>query len=177
MHRNTHPFILSGGASGGEDSGSHGGGGAHLAALAAATLGAMTSVIVRKIGHDERSVVLMLYPMVASFMVMAFALPFVYIPVPIEHFGLMGAMALLGLLGTWFQNQKLGAWLTGLVTLTFMALVAFWALPSTEALVFGILVSTKFKRCFSSVGVFTISFKPASSQATFSAVPYILFTM
>ncbi len=71
----------------------------HLAALAAATLGAMTSVIVRKIGHDERSVVLMLYPMVASFAVMAVALPFVYIPVPIEHFGLMGAMALLGLLG------------------------------------------------------------------------------
>jgi S-adenosylmethionine uptake transporter len=71
----------------------------HLAALAAATMGAMTSVIVRKIGHDERSVVLMLYPMVANFAVMTLALPFVYIPVPIEHMGLMGAMALLGLLG------------------------------------------------------------------------------
>lgn len=71
----------------------------HLAALAAATLGAMTSVIVRKIGHAERSVVLMLYPMVANFVVMAVALPFVYIPVPIEHFGMMGSMALLGLLG------------------------------------------------------------------------------
>lgn len=35
----------------------------------------MTSVIVRKIGHDERSVVLMLYPMVANFVVMALALP------------------------------------------------------------------------------------------------------
>lgn len=71
----------------------------HLAALAAAFLGAMTSVIVRKIGHAERSVVLMLYPMVANFVVMAVALPFVYIPVPIEHFGMMGSMALLGLLG------------------------------------------------------------------------------
>jgi S-adenosylmethionine uptake transporter len=71
----------------------------HLAALAAAFLGAMTSVIVRKIGHDERSVVLMLYPMVANFAVMAVALPFVYVPVPVDHFGLMGAMALLGLLG------------------------------------------------------------------------------
>lgn len=70
----------------------------HLAALAAAFLGAMTSVIVRKIGHAERSVVLMLYPMVANFVVMAVALPFVYIPVPIEHFGMMGSMALLGLL-------------------------------------------------------------------------------
>jgi peptidoglycan/LPS O-acetylase OafA/YrhL len=44
-------------------------------------------------------------------------------------------LALLGLLGTWFQNQKWGAWLTGLVTISFMALVAVWALPSTEALV------------------------------------------
>jgi S-adenosylmethionine uptake transporter len=70
----------------------------HLSALAAAFLGAMTSVIVRKIGHAERSVVLMLYPMVASFVVMAVALPFVYVPVPIEHFGMMGTMSLLGLL-------------------------------------------------------------------------------
>jgi S-adenosylmethionine uptake transporter len=71
----------------------------HLAALAAASFGAMTSVIVRKIGHDERSVVLMLYPMVANFVVMAVALPFVYRPVPIEHLGMMGAMSLLGLIG------------------------------------------------------------------------------
>lgn len=71
----------------------------HLAALAAAGLGAMTSVIVRKIGHDERGVVLMLYPMVANFLFMAIALPFVYIPVPAEHFGMMFAMSGLGLLG------------------------------------------------------------------------------
>lgn len=71
----------------------------HLAALAAAGLGAMTSVIVRKIGHDERGVVLMLYPMVANFLFMAIALPFVYIPVPAAHFGMMFAMSGLGLLG------------------------------------------------------------------------------
>ncbi len=71
----------------------------HLAAMAAAGLGAMTSVIVRKIGHDERGVVLMLYPMVANFLFMAIALPFVYIPVPAEHFGMMFAMSGLGLLG------------------------------------------------------------------------------
>lgn len=71
----------------------------HLAALAAASLGALTSVIVRKIGHDERGVVLMLYPMVANFLFMAIALPFVYIPVPAGHFGMMFAMSGLGLLG------------------------------------------------------------------------------
>ena len=38
----------------------------HLAALGAAVTGALTCVIVRKIGQDERSVVLMLYPMVAD---------------------------------------------------------------------------------------------------------------
>ncbi|WP_284323544.1 DMT family transporter [Cypionkella aquatica] len=71
----------------------------HLSALAAAILGALSSVIVRKIGSEERSAVLMLYPMVANFVVMAVALPFVYVPVPIGHLGLMGTMALFSLLG------------------------------------------------------------------------------
>lgn len=71
----------------------------HLAALAAAFFSAMTSVIVRKIGSDERSVVLMLYPMVASFLVMALALPFVYRPIPLDHLGMMGLLALFGLGG------------------------------------------------------------------------------
>jgi peptidoglycan/LPS O-acetylase OafA/YrhL len=53
---------------------------------------------------------------------------------PVEVFMYL-LLALLGLLGTWFQNQKWGAWLTGLVTISFMALVFLWALPSTEALV------------------------------------------
>jgi len=39
----------------------------------------------------------MLYPMIANFVVMAVALPFVYIPIPATHFGLMASMALLGL--------------------------------------------------------------------------------
>ncbi len=72
----------------------------HLAALAAATTGAMTSVIVRKIGNDERSVVLMLYPMVASVILMGLALPFVYVPMPLNHLGLLAVMALLGLIGS-----------------------------------------------------------------------------
>jgi S-adenosylmethionine uptake transporter len=74
----------------------------HLAALGAATTGAMTSVIVRKIGNEERSVVLMLYPMVASFLLMGLAMPFVYVPMPVEHLGLLAVMALLGLIGSAF---------------------------------------------------------------------------
>ncbi|WP_431297858.1 DMT family transporter [Tabrizicola sp. BL-A-41-H6] len=71
----------------------------HLAALGAAITGALTSVIVRKIGSDERSVVLMLYPMVLSFFVMGLTMPFVYVPMPIEHLALTAVMAFLGMLG------------------------------------------------------------------------------
>lgn len=71
----------------------------HLAALGAAITGALTSVIVRKIGSDERSVVLMLYPMVLSFFVMGLIMPFVYVPMPLEDLALTALMAFLGLLG------------------------------------------------------------------------------
>ena len=42
----------------------------HLAALAAAVFSAIAAVVVRKIGNDERSAVLLLYPMVANFVLM-----------------------------------------------------------------------------------------------------------
>lgn len=71
----------------------------HLAALGAATTGAFSSVIVRKIGRDERSVVLMLYPMVLTFLAMGLTMPFVYEPMPVEDLGLTAVMAALGLAG------------------------------------------------------------------------------
>jgi hypothetical protein len=58
-----------------------------LAALAAALTGAFVSVIVRRIGQDERSAVLMLYPMMLNFMATGAVLPFVYRPMPVEHLG------------------------------------------------------------------------------------------
>lgn len=66
----------------------------HLAALTAAVAGALGSVIVRKIGKDERSAVLMLYPMLGNVLAMGAALPFVYEPMPIAHLGLMCIIAL-----------------------------------------------------------------------------------
>jgi S-adenosylmethionine uptake transporter len=71
----------------------------HLAALGAAITGALTSVIVRKIGSDERSVVLMLYPMVLSFISMGIIMPFVYVPMPVYDLALTAVMAFLGMLG------------------------------------------------------------------------------
>ena len=56
----------------------------HLAALCCAVFGALASVIVRKIGREERSIVLILYPMVANFVIMAVLLPFVYEPMPVD---------------------------------------------------------------------------------------------
>jgi drug/metabolite transporter (DMT)-like permease len=71
----------------------------HLAALAAAVCSAIAAVVVRRIGNDERSAVLLLYPMVANFLVMACAMPFVYQPMPALHLGGVGLIAALGFAG------------------------------------------------------------------------------
>jgi drug/metabolite transporter (DMT)-like permease len=68
----------------------------HLAALTAATFSSLANVIVRKIGQDERSAVLMLYPMMSNFIVMGSILAFVYLPMPVKHIGGFATMAVLG---------------------------------------------------------------------------------
>jgi len=65
----------------------------HAAALAAALGGSIAAIVVRKIGSEERPVVMLLYPMVTNFVVMAVLLPLVYVPMPIEHLGLLGVVA------------------------------------------------------------------------------------
>ena len=65
----------------------------HAAALLAAVGGSLTSIIVRKIGADERPVVLMLYPMVGNFLVMGALLATVYRPMPIQHLGLLAVIS------------------------------------------------------------------------------------
>lgn len=70
----------------------------HVAALTAAVGSALASIIVRKIGQDERNVVLLLYPMLANFILMGVMLPFVYKPMPVVHLGglaLMSGMAFI----------------------------------------------------------------------------------
>ena len=71
----------------------------HLAAIGAAVIFAINSVLVRITGPSERSVVIMLYPMIANTVVSGIALPFVYQPLPIEHLGLLAAMSTLGFIG------------------------------------------------------------------------------
>ena len=67
----------------------------------------MNSVLVRKTGKAERVAVIMLYPMIANFLVAGAALPFVYKPMPIEHLGLVAAMAVLGLTASLLAIMRL----------------------------------------------------------------------
>lgn len=67
----------------------------HLAALVSAVCGSFASIVVRKTGREERSVVLMLYPMMTNFIVMAALLPLVYEPMPLQDLGKLGLVALL----------------------------------------------------------------------------------
>lgn len=70
----------------------------HIAAMTAAVTSATASIIVRKIGRDERTVVLLLYPMAANFVLMACILPFVYQPMPLTDLGAVGAISAMGFL-------------------------------------------------------------------------------
>lgn len=68
----------------------------HIAGLTAAFANAIGSVIVRKIGNEERTAVLMLYPMAANFVVMGALLGLVYQPMPLLHLAGMGTISVLG---------------------------------------------------------------------------------
>ncbi len=71
----------------------------HFAALAAAICSAFAAVVMRKIGNEERSAVMLLYPMMANFLVMGCAMPFVYQPMPPVHLLGFALIALLGFCG------------------------------------------------------------------------------
>lgn len=72
----------------------------HAAALVAAFGNAFQSVILRKISHDERSIVLMLYPMLATIIVMGLALPFIYVPLQASELGGLAVVACCGFCAT-----------------------------------------------------------------------------
>lgn len=65
----------------------------HLAALASAAMGAMTSVITRRIGQQERAAVLLLYAMAGNFVLMGVMMPWVYLPMPGPDLAMMIAIA------------------------------------------------------------------------------------
>jgi hypothetical protein len=54
----------------------------------------------RKIGREERAVVMILYPMAANFVVMGAAMPFVYEPMPGRDLALLALISALALIAT-----------------------------------------------------------------------------
>ncbi len=75
----------------------------HAAALLGALGSSLASITIRKIGADERSIVLLLYPMLANFLVMGAILPFVYVPMPIGDIGWVALVAILGVVAMSFM--------------------------------------------------------------------------
>ncbi len=72
----------------------------HLAALLGAGGSALAAIVVRKIGKEERNVVLLLYPMMANLILMGALLPFVYQPMPLGDLGALALMAALALVAS-----------------------------------------------------------------------------
>ncbi len=83
----------------------------HAAALTAAVGSALASIIVRKIGNEERSVVLLLYPMMTNLLLMGILLPFVYEPMPLVDFAglaliaILAFCAMLGIIGAYRRAE------------------------------------------------------------------------
>ena len=67
----------------------------HAAALLGAMGSSLASITIRKIGSDERSIVLLVYPMLANFLVMGALLPFFYEPMPIGDIGFIALVAIM----------------------------------------------------------------------------------
>lgn len=67
----------------------------HFAAMGSALSSSMAAIIIRKIGSEERSAVLILYPLLASILVTGAMLPWTYTPVELPSLALMAAIGLL----------------------------------------------------------------------------------
>ncbi|MBF9032965.1 EamA family transporter [Rhodobacterales bacterium HKCCE2091] len=72
----------------------------HAAAVVAACGSAVAAVVMRKIGRDERTVVMMIYPMMGNFILMGAALGFVYEPMPAFDLMASAVVAALALVAT-----------------------------------------------------------------------------
>jgi S-adenosylmethionine uptake transporter len=70
----------------------------HGAALMAAFANALSTILVRKLGGQERPAVLILYPMILSMAAMSMTLPVVYVPVELTHLGLMAVIGFLSVI-------------------------------------------------------------------------------
>lgn len=77
----------------------------HMAALLCAVGGAFNAIVVRKLGASERPVIMILYPMMTNFALMLVALPFVYVPMPLQDMAMMALVSVMALLAMFFLIQ------------------------------------------------------------------------
>ncbi|MEX0346950.1 MAG: DMT family transporter [Rhizobiaceae bacterium] len=82
----------------------------HVLALVGAFAAALNSIIVRRIGRDERDLVLLLFPLLGNFIVMGALMPLDYKPMPFSD---LVAVAILSALGFVALNCMIGAYKTG----------------------------------------------------------------
>jgi S-adenosylmethionine uptake transporter len=75
---------------------------AHLTAILGAVTGALNSLILRKIGHREKSGVILLYPVLAQVLVAGWIMPFVWTPLTLSDWQVGIQMGALGLVGGLF---------------------------------------------------------------------------
>ena len=75
----------------------------HLAAMTASLCASVAAITVRKIGADERSVVLLLSPLLGNFIAMGASLPLVWVPLELVDLGLMAVVGLFGLTAAFLQ--------------------------------------------------------------------------
>ena len=68
----------------------------HAAGIIAAVSAAVNSLITRRIGQKEKTSVMLLYPLFGNFLIMGVIMPFVYVPMPLQH---LGGIALISCLG------------------------------------------------------------------------------
>ena len=77
----------------------------HLAGLTAAIANSVGAIIVRKVGKEERSQTMILFPMLAVLLIMAGFMPGSYQPMPILDLGTLALMGLLLIGGQMFVLQ------------------------------------------------------------------------
>jgi drug/metabolite transporter (DMT)-like permease len=82
----------------------------HLIASIGAFAAALNSIIVRRIGRDERDLVLLLFPLLGSFLAMGALMPLGYRPMPLHD---LVAVAVLSGLGFVALNCMIGAYKSG----------------------------------------------------------------
>lgn len=87
----------------------------HATGLMAALFASLNVIVTRKIGSEERPVVMLLVPMLANVVLMGAALPFVYRPMPAADLGMVAALAALAFIASWMIVKAYSAGEAGIV--------------------------------------------------------------